>query len=117
MVLPSADWKNQPRRAFDWVIVAVGAVLAATYAYQWWTNGDVVYGGPAVVLVGWLLVYFTRLWQPILYLVASVTVGVVTVAWVVGGEWRQPINQVAILLNLAYIGLSVYLFAAEEPTA
>lgn len=116
MVLPSADWKNQPDQAADWFILGVGGLLAAIYAHQWWAVGGATYGGPAAVLIGWILVFFTKFWQPILYFAVSVTVGVVTVLWLVGGEWRQPVNQAAILLNLVYIGLSAYLFTHEEPT-
>lgn len=112
-----ADWKRQQEwHAPDWITAAVALLLAALYAYLWWLDGQVEYLGIAAVFLGWLAVFFTRFWQPILYLFIAVVVTSITLLWLGRGVWERPVFQVAIALDVVFLLLVVYLFASEERT-
>lgn len=111
----SADWKNQYRHALDWISVGIGVLLMALYAYLWWTNAGPRYWGMALLFLVWLVVYFSDYWQPILYVALSVVVVSYTVFWLVSWVWREPLAMVAIVLNLAFVSIALYLFVHEEP--
>ena len=109
------DWKNQSRNAFDWLLVALAAVLLLLYLYQWWQRGGRLPLGLAAALTAGGVVYFSGYWQPILYLLATVVLTVATVGWIWLGEWHQPVAQVTIALHVVVGVLTVYLFNYEEP--
>lgn len=115
MVLPSADWKNQSSHLFDWLNVLVAGMLTVLYLYQWLQGAGVLYAALAGVLIAWGIMYFTALWQPILYLPVAVIVSITTGFWIVNGRWEQPLIKGMIILNLIFILLSGYLFFYEEP--
>lgn len=114
MVVPGVDWKNQPQTLVDWVTVAVAVVLISIYFYQGWTAGGVYRYGIWVLFTGWLVIYFTGYWQPILYLLMAFVVTAITVFLLLGGYWEQPLDQAAILLTVLFLLLMVYLFFHEE---
>lgn len=114
MVLPEADWKNQPRHLVDWFIVVVAVVLLAVYLSLWVTDGGLGYLGIGLVFVAWLIVFFTDAWQPILYLFVALAVALITLFLVRGGFWDQPLGQVAILFNSVFLLTSIYLFFYED---
>lgn len=116
MVRPGADWKDQPPSVFNWVIVLNVVALLMIDLYRWWQEGGVIYALFAVVLITWGILYFTNHWQPILYLVVSAIVSVITAVWILMGIWVLSIIQVIIALNLIFVILGIYLFHYEEHT-
>ena len=116
MVIPGADWKNQPRNILDWVTILVAVVLVLVHFYQGWLEGGAHNHGIWLVFIAWLVVYFTEFWQPILYLVMAVTTAIITVSLILGGYWDQPIDQVTIVLTTVFLLPMVYLFFHEEGT-
>lgn len=116
MVVPSVDWKNQPQTLLDWVTVVVAMVLISIYVYQGWTTGGVYRYGIWILYLGWVLIYFTAYWQPILYLLMAFAVTAITVFLLLGGYWNQPLDQAALLLTTLFLLLLVYLSFHEEQT-
>lgn len=111
---PDSDWKRQDGHVLDWLVVAGALLLAAVDLYLWTVDGAVQYGVLAVVVLAWLGIYFTRFWQPILYLVMGIIVTVVVLFWLVAGIWERPIGQLAVLVKVAFLFLLGYLFYYEE---
>lgn len=110
-----ADWKEQQqRRAPDWLAAGVALLLVALYAYLWWLDGQPEYLAIAAVILAWVAVFFTRYWQPILYLFVAILVASLTVLWFVRGVWQRPVFMAAVVLDLVFLVLVVYLFATEE---
>lgn len=113
MVLPEADWKNQPGDLFDWGTIVAGLALITVYLYLWWTGGWTGYFLMASILVAWLVVFFTAYWQPILSLIMVIIIALVSVALLLGDFWERTLNQVAIPLNIAFAALHLYLLYDE----
>lgn len=114
MVLPEKDWKNQPRHIVDWFIIVVAFVLLSVYLYLWGTGGGKQYLILGVAFVAWLGVFFSDYWQPILYLLGALAIGLITLALFRSSLWEQLIGQMAILLNGIFLLTSVYLFFYED---
>jgi hypothetical protein len=67
----------------------------------------------AVGLLAGFVVFFTDLWQPVLYLVGAVYVGVMTVVWVLAG---MPLLAFAIVdkaVQALLFALFIYLLVTE----
>jgi hypothetical protein len=110
-----ADWKEQRQQhAPDWLTAGVALLLAALYAYLWLLDGQAEYLAITAVLLAWVGVFFTRYWQPILYLFVAIFVASLTVLWIVRGVWQRPVFLVAVVLDVVFLLLVVYLFATEE---
>lgn len=116
MVLPDADWKNQPRHVFDWLTVVNAGFLVVIYVYQGWREGEALYIGLAAVLIAMGVVYFSAYWQPILYLLLAGAISIVTVVWLWEGVRGQTLVQAAIGFQVVFVVLNLYLFTSEERT-
>ena len=104
------------RHALNWVAVAAAILLAGVYWWLWTTTGQSAYVAVVVGLVAWTVAFFTRFWQPILYVPAAVLTTTVAVVWVVLGSWTALLRQVAILLSVVFLATTSYLLVYEEPT-
>lgn len=112
---PPADWKVQDRHALDWVVVAVVLGLVGGYLYLGSVEELSLYFGVAVALVAWLVLFFSRYWQTILYLPAIVLVSAVTAVWILRGTWAREPAIAVISLNAVLLAVTSYLLFAEEP--
>ena len=114
MVLPKADWKNQPGNLFDWGAIVTGLALIAVYLYLGWTGGWAVYFLMASIIVAWLIGFFTDYWQPILSVFMVIIIAIFSAALLVGDFWERTLNQIAIPLNITFAVLHLYLFYDES---
>lgn len=114
MAVPESDWKNQPFRILDWIILGIGGLLLALYLFLWMSDPRGYYPVIAGILVISGIVYFTDYWQPILYPVVAIPLFVVMSIWIVDGSWRQLPILVTMIFNSGFILLGFYLFYSEE---
>ena len=104
------------RHALNWVAVGVAILLAGVYGWLWAATGRPAYVAVAVGLAAWTVAFFSRFWQPVLYVPAAVLTTTVAVVWVVFGSWTVLLRQVAILLSVVFLATTSYLLVYEEPT-
>ena len=100
--------------ALDWLVVAFGLALAAIHLSLGVADRHTPF---LVVGAGFLLgvgVFASRLWRPILYLVAvgySLALGVV---WLLGGAPRPVLGAATGAISTAFLALAVYRFVRES---
>lgn len=111
---PESDWKNQPNRTLDALLLVVGAVLLAASLALWWAESLTGFLGIAVVVAGAGTLYFTSAWQPILYVLAAAALVAFGVFLLVGGAWRHPPALLTIGLAAVAVALAAYLGYVEE---
>jgi hypothetical protein len=114
MVRTELDWKSERAHPLNWVAIALAVVLVALYAATWLRTGEQEPLVFAVVLAGWIGVYFTRFWEPILYLVAAAVFGGSVVIDLLTGIPGVPFYWLMVATTVAFVALAVYLFATEE---
>jgi len=99
--------------ALDWLVVAFGLALAGIHL-SLGVDGRTPF---LVVGAGFLLgvgLFASRLWRPILYLVAvgySLALGVV---WLLGGAPRPVLGAATGAISTAFLALAVYRFVRES---
>lgn len=109
-----ADWKQQRWHVLDWAAVGVAGAVIFVYLARWSIAGQDEYLGFALFFFAWVLLFFTRLWQPILYLLMTVLVFASIIFSFLGSNWEQPLGLTAILLRGAFIFIIIPLFFIEE---
>lgn len=111
------DWKQQGRNVLDWLTIMFAVVLITVYLALWWLASHPNYFLIALIIFSWLIVYFTDFWQPILYLIMAIFIVILLILWVIDGLWDRPLAQAAIVLNVGFLLLVVYLYYYEEKVA
>lgn len=114
MPRPEADWKNQPRHAFDWLSTVLGVVLISLYSFLWLSVGRIEYSAMALFFATWLVLFFSPYWQPILYVLASVVVIPYTVYGLFTDLPSGTLVILALVLNCVFVALVLFLFFREE---
>ncbi|WP_336135235.1 hypothetical protein [Natronomonas amylolytica] len=77
------------------------------------TTGDTTFAVLAVGLLAGMVLFFTDLWQPVLYLVGAVYVGMMTVVWVLAGMPLLALALVDKAVQALLFALFVYLLVTE----
>lgn len=81
------------------------------------TTGNKTFAVLALGLLAGFVVFFTDLWQPVLYLVGAVYVGVMTVIWVLSGMPLLALAVVDKTIQALLFGLFLYLLVVEMRSA
>lgn len=104
-------------RPVHWVLAALVLVTAGIHV----ALGVLADRAPFVILgVGFLaglLVFFTRYFRPVLYLLGAGYVVLLTAVWVLAGTPFLAVGLIDKVVQAALFGLFVYLFFLEQPAA
>lgn len=114
MVLPRADWKNQQHHTLDWIAVVVALALLVAYGYLWSVSAGEAYLILTLGFVALLLTFFTKYWQPILYVLAAIPVAIVSVLLLQGPSRDLPGNRIVVGLNVVFVLVALTLWILEE---
>ncbi|WP_254841074.1 hypothetical protein [Natronomonas marina] len=90
-----------------WLMILLSVTTGAIHVYIGLTDGPVVFVVLGVILFGGLAVFFTALFEPVLYLVGVVFVGVLFVVWILEGA---AIDGVRAFDKLVQVVLAVVFF-------
>lgn len=111
---------SRPHALIDLVALALVVLFAGLHLYRGLTVGSVAgptsvrnYAIAATVLVG-VAIYFTPYWQPVLYLVAAVFVGTLTVFWTLQDPVTVALEVSRVVLGVSLLLAFVYLFDRER---
>lgn len=97
-----------------WLMILLAVTTGSIHVYVGLTDGAlefVVLGG---ILFGGLVVFFTDLFEPVLYLVGVLFVGVLLVVWVLGGAAIDGLGGLDKLVQVALMVVFVVLLFREE---
>lgn len=99
--------------AFDWVVVGLGVALAAIHLYLGVAEGR----PPFVVIAAGFLVgvvlFPTRLWRPVVYLLWIAYVFVLGVIWALDGTRYPAFGAATGAASLAFVAVAAYRFVRE----
>lgn len=104
-------------RPIHWLLAGLVVLTSAIHVYIGLLTEQTQFVVLGLAFVAGLLVFFTRYFQPVLYLIGAGYVVFLTVVWVLAG---MPFVTVALLdkaVQIILFGLFVYLFFAEERMA
>lgn len=105
-------------REIEWTPARMALVLLTflTAAFHFalsTTTGDTTFAVLAVGLLAGFVVFFTDLWQPVLYLVGAIYIGVMTVVWVLAGMPLLALALVDKAVQALLFALLIYLLVTE----
>lgn len=105
-------------RDIEWTpakVALVGAALltAGIHLVMAAATGSQTFAVLGLGLLLGFVVFFTDLWQPVLYLVGAIYVGVTTVVWVLAGMPRPLLGAVDKVVQGALVVLFVYVLVVE----
>lgn len=97
-----------------WIGVLLSIGIAAVNLYVGYTASE-----PPILAVGisflfGVVLFFTRLWRPVLYLLGVLHVAVLGVIWVLSGLQFLAIGLVNGVLSLSLGAIALWLFIEEE---
>ena len=97
-----------------WIGVLLSIGIAAVNLYAGYTASE-----PPILAVGisflfGVVLFFTRLWRPVLYLLGVLHVAVLGVIWVLSGLQFLAIGLVNGVLSLSLGAIALWLFIEEE---
>ena len=100
-----------------WIGVLLSIGIAAVNLYVGYTASE-----PPILAVGisflfGVVLFFTRLWRPVLYLLGVLHVAVLGVIWVLSGLQFLAIGLVNGVLSLSLGAIALWLFIEEERSA
>lgn len=109
-------------REIEWTPARIALVLltflTATFHFALsTTTGDTTFAVLAVGLLAGFVVFFTDLWEPVLYLVGAIYIGVMTVVWVLAGMPLLALAVVDKTVQAILFGLFIYLLVTEMRSA
>lgn len=110
-----ADWKRQRGNLLDWLTAGITLGFVAVFLYLGLTGDALFFLLSGVGLFVWLLVFFSRYWEAVLYVPATVLVTAVSVVWILRGAWTRPLVQVVIVMTGVYVMLTSFLLVYEDP--
>lgn len=95
-------------------LVVLALVTAGLHFALATTTGNVSFAVLALGLLAGFVVFFTDLWEPVLYLVGAIYVGVMTVVWLLAGMPQLALAVVDKTVQALLFGLFVYLLVVES---
>ena len=114
MAVPGSDWKNQPGKLLNWLLVLIVVLLLLIHVYLWFILEVERYLALATTFFVWLVVFYSKYWQSVLYLVSGFFVILLLSYWFVDEVWRRPIGRIRFSLGVTFLLLSMFLFFKEE---
>lgn len=114
MAVPESDWKNKPGKFLNWLLVLIAVALFLVHGYLWFTLEVERYLALAIGFFVWLVVFYSRYWQSVLYLVSGLLLILLLSFWFVYEVWQRPIGRIRFSLGVIFLLLSAYLFFKEE---
>ena len=105
-------------RSVEWTLARIALVIAALltagihFALAT-TTGENVFAVLGLGLLVGFIVFLTDLWEPVLYLVGAVYVGVTTVVWVLAGMPQPLLGAVDKVIQAVLFVLFVYVLLGE----
>ena len=106
--LRSVEWT--PARA---ALVIAALLTAAIHLALATTTGENVFAVLGLGLLVGFVVFLTDLWEPVLYLVGAVYVGVTTAVWVLAGMPQPLLGAVDKVVQAVLLALFVYVLVGE----
>lgn len=100
-------------RPIHWLAVVLVLVTAGIHASIGVRTGRPEFVIAGLVFVAGLLLFFTRLFRPVLYLVGAAYIALLTVMWVLAGTPFFAVGMLDAAVHVALFGLFVYLFFVE----
>ena len=105
-------------RSVEWTLARAALVIAALltaviHLALATTTGENVFAVLGLGLLAGFIVFFTDLWEPVLYLVGAVYVGVTTVVWMLAGTPQSPLGAVDKTVQAVLFALFVYVLVGE----
>jgi hypothetical protein len=117
--MPSGSYRL---REIEWTQAHIAFVLltfltAALHFALATTTGDTTFAVLAVGLLAGFVVFFTDLWQPVLYLVGAIYIGITTVVWVLEGMPFLTLGLVDKTVQALLFTVLIYLLVTEMQSA
>ena len=109
--LRSVEWT--PARA---ALVIAALLTAGIHLALATTTGENVFAVLGLGLLVGFVVFLTDLWEPVLYLVGAVYVGVTTTVWVLAGMPQPLLGAVDKVIQAVLFALFVYMLVGEMRT-
>ncbi|QLD89574.1 hypothetical protein HWV07_11235 [Natronomonas salina] len=107
-VVDSWDWRH-------WIGVVLSMGIAAVHLYIGYTYSEQVFFVIGASFLIGVVLYFTRFWHPVLYLLGLVHIGALAVTWVLSGmqflDWGLLTGVLSAGLGL--IALSLFIEESE----
>jgi hypothetical protein len=105
-------------RSVEWTLARAALVIAAllTAGIQLalaTTTGESIFAVLGLGLLVGFIVFLTDLWEPVLYLVGAIYVGVTTVVWVLAGMPQPLLGAVDKAIQAVLFALFVYVLLGE----
>ena len=105
-------------RSVEWTPARAALVIAAllTAGIQLalaTTTGESIFAVLGLGLLVGFVVFLTDLWEPVLYLVGAIYVGVTTVVWVLAGMPQPLLGAVDKAVQAVLLALFVYVLVGE----
>lgn len=115
-IRPTSDRSRPTPDAYNWAFLALTLALAGIHLYLGIVDGR---RATQFVLIGLALfagpvMYFTRLWRPVLYLLGATFVLYLGTLWALGGAERFVVGVGTGVLATAFVLLAIFLFLREE---
>ena len=109
--LRSVEWT--PARA---ALVIAALLTAGIHLALATTTGENVFAVLGLGLLIGFVIFLTDLWEPVLYLVGAIYVGVTTVVWVLAGMPQPLLGAVDKVIQAVLFALFVYMLVGEMRT-
>jgi hypothetical protein len=107
--LRDIEW-TLPRAA----LVVLSLVSAAIHLALSTTTGNHVFAVLALGLLAGFVVFFTNVWNPVLYLLGAIYISVMTVVWVLDGAPMLSLGIADKIVQTVLFGLFIYLLFEES---
>ena len=104
------------RTTIDWFAVLLAVVLAGLHAYVGIANEEGEFLVVAGLFLAGVLVFFTRYWRAILYLLAAMYVVALGVLWFLGGMEYRAFGLLTGVVSVVFVGLAIYQFVRAAET-
>ena len=105
-------------RSVEWtlaraVLVIAALLTAGIHLALATTTGESIFAVLGLGLLVGFIVFLTDLWEPVLYLVGAIYVGVTTVVWVLAGMPQPLLGAVDKAIQAVLFALFVYVLLGE----
>ena len=105
-------------RSVEWTLARAALVIAALltagiHLALATTTGESIFAVLGLGLLVGFIVFLTDLWEPVLYLVGAIYVGVTTVVWVLAGMPQPLLGAVDKAIQAVLFALFVYVLLGE----
>ena len=105
-------------RSVEWTLARAALVIAALltagiHLALATTTGESIFAVLGLGLLIGFVIFLTDLWEPVLYLVGAIYVGVTTVVWVLAGMPQPLLGAVDKAIQAVLFALFVYVLLGE----